>query len=374
VGLLWAAIYQTIRLRKYGRTRFVPSSLPGGIGGYLGGVIEVPARVVPEADATLTLRCIRREVRGSGKNRRSTEHVLWEREEAIARDRWMTGLGGTSIPVLFYIPPGQPSTDDSDSNNAVLWRLSATAATAGVDFATQFDVPVYDTGETAPPPDSGKPVLEEYRPVALDSTALRDSGIRRDGDTFYFGATHLGGARFTTAALLLGFAGLFAWYVYHGVHGVVWAFTLFFALIIGLFAGSVWFGMYELRIEAADVVVTKPRPWGRKVTRVPRSEVRFIMPAKSMSTGEKQYFRLSLVGNADVDPALPPREGEPFVVRKLRYQLAQAERGGKVPPKAEILAQFKHQPKFIVPFAEHVPGQTRAEAIGEMVLEAIRGK
>lgn len=372
LGLLWAAIYQTVRHRKYGRTRFVPSGLPGVIGGYLGGVIEVPARVVLEADARLSLKCIRRETRGSGKNRRTTENVLWEREELIAREKWVTGLGGTRIPVLFYIPAGQPDTDDRDRNNEIVWRLAASAATPGVDFATQFDVPVFATGETAAPPEAGTPMLEEYQVQKLDVAALAACGVRREGDTFHFTSSHLPGTRFTTAVISLGFVALFAWFLMAGVPGPVWGITIFFALIVALFALDVWCARYELRIEATEVVVTKPRPWGTKVVRVPRAEVAAVRQEKSMSSGESQYLRLKLVGAEGADSAIPGA-GESFLVRKLRHQMeAQAKKTGR-PPPPELLEKLGRQPKFSVVFAKHIPGQARAEQIGALVLEAIRG-
>lgn len=374
VGLLWAAIYQTVRRRKYGRTRFVPSSLPGVIGGYLGGVIEVPARVVPEADAHLSLRCVRRETRGSGKNRRTTDNVLWEREELIARDQWVSGAGGTRIPVLFYIPPGQPDTDDSDSNNEIVWRLSASAATAGVDFATQFNVPVFATGETAAPPEAGAPMLDEYKAQPLDGAALATCGVRREGETFHFSASHLPVTKAVTAILMLGIFGLLVWFATQDVPGGVWAITIFFGLIIGLFAGSVWFDKYQLRIEADTVAVSRPRPWGTSVVRVPRAEVARVEIVKSMSSGENQYFCLSLTGAAGVDPAGPAHEGEPFVTRKLRFQLARVEKGDAPRPRAEILADLQRAPKFKVAFARHIPGQGRAEAIAALVMGSIRGK
>ena len=370
--LLWLAIYQTVRARKYGRARFVPSSLPGVIGGYLGGVIEVPAKVVPEADARLALKCIRREVRGSGKNRSVRENVLWEREELIARDKWTSGAGGTRIPVLFYIPAGRPQTDASDRNNEIVWRLSASAATAGVDFATQFKVPVFATGETAAPPEAGAPVLEEYTPVTLDAAALAACGVRREGDTFHFNSGHLTGTRLTTALLMLGFAGLFAFFIKTGVPGPVWGITLFFAAIIALFALDVWFARFELRIEAADVVVTCPRPWGTKVTRVSRAEVAAVRPEKSMSSGESQYLRLKLEG-AQAAPGTPAAE-EPLLLRKAREMAERKaqQTGQPIPP--ELAAQLSNRPKFSVVFAKHIPGQTKAEAIGALVLAAVRGK
>lgn len=379
LGLLSGAIYQTVRWRKFGRTRFVPSSLPGAIGGYLGGMIEVPARVVPEGEAKLQLKCVRRETRGSGKSRSTTDNVLWEHEELIARDKWMTGLGGTQIPVLFYIPPECTGTDDSDSNNEVVWRLSAEAAVPGVDFATQFDVPVFATGETATPPATGQPLLAEYSSQPLDAAALKNCGVRREGNTFYFSASHLPGTKLTTAGLTLGILGLLVWFWGRDIHGVIWAVTIFFGLIISLFAVSVWCDQFELRLEGGEVVVTKPRPWGTTITRVRRDEVRLVKHAKSMSSGENQYFGLSLVGVDGVDP-MRPRQGEPFLVRKLRYQLQQSQKKGDLTPEKlkefeeQIAAQFNQQAKFVVPFAAHIPGQTKAEAIAAQVLAAIRGE
>jgi len=380
VLVLWGAIYQTIKWRKFGRTRFVPSTMPGAIGGYLGGVIEVPARVMPEADATLTLKCVRRVATGSGKNRSTKESVLWEREESIARDKWITGAGGTRIPVLFYIPADCTATDDSNRNNEVVWRLAASAAVPGVDFATQFKVPVYATGETAPPPEPGAPLLEEYTTPKLAATDLPRCGVRREGDTFYFSASHLPGMKATTAVLQLGIFGLLGWFCVSDVPGGVWAITIFFGLILSLFTASVWCDKYELRIDGADVVVTKPRPWGTKVTRVPRAEVQVVQLGKGMSSGENQYYSLSLVGAEGLAPGGSAVAAEPFLVRKLRHHLEQLEKKGELTPEKrkelgdQILSGLKAAPKFIVPFAAHIPGQTRAEAIAALVLAAIRGK
>lgn len=379
LGILAGAIYTTVRWRKYGRTRFIPSTWPGNIGGYLGGVIEVPVRVTPEAEARLQLKCVRRETRGTGKQRRTTENVLWAHEELIARDKWVTGLGGTQIPVLFYIPPESAGTDDSDRNNEIVWRLTAEAAVPGVDFSVQFVVPVFATGETAPPPEAGQPLLEAYSGEPLNEAGLKQCGVRREGDTFYFNASHLPGTRITTAVLTLGLLGLLVSFVGRDIHGVVWAVTIFFGLIIALFALDVWCAGFELQLESRDVVVTKRRPWGTKVTRMPRAEVREVLPEKCMSAGDSQYFRLSLVGAEGIDPAQPPLPGESFRARKLRQQMEPLQKEGQstaetIRQLGSVLAkELSQQPKFIVPFAKHIPGQTKAEAIGAQVLAAIRG-
>ena len=113
---------------------------------------------------------------------------------------------------------------------------------------------------------------------------------------------------------------------------------------------------------------------------MPRADVALVRAGKSMSSGENQYYKLSLVGTAGVDPGETPAAGEPFAVRKLRYQLEQQKKQGELTPAklkeigSEIYAQLKQAEKFSVPFASHIPGQTKAEAIGAMVLKAIRGE
>jgi hypothetical protein len=223
-------------------------------------------------------------------------------------------------------------------------------------------------------------LLDEYAARVLDDAALRACGVRREGDTFHFSASHLTGTRTVTALLLFGILVLLGWYWGQDIPGVVWGITSVFGLVIGLFAMDVWFSAFELRVESSEVVVTKARPWGTKVTRMVRTEVREVRPEKSMSSGEKQFFRLSLVGAEGVDPEVPPLPGEPFAARKLRYEMDKLKQQGQLNPAklAEVggalFAKMKAQAKFVVPFAKHIPSQARAEAIGRLVLGVIQGK
>lgn len=378
VLILAGAVYQTVRWRKYGRVSFRSSSLPGVIGGYLNGMIEVPARVLPEREGRVRLRCVRRESRGSGKNRSTTEKVLWEHEEVIAAGKWTASQLGTRIPVLVYIPTTCLATDEADRDNEIVWKLSADAETPGVDFATEFVVPVFATGETAPPPEPGRPVLGVYSRQPVDEAALRKCGVLRVTAGFDFNTGHLKTSRTVTAFLTLGLLALMGWFAMAGVPVMAWVIALFFAGIIGLFAVSVWFGSYELRLVGEEVVVTKLRPWGTKTTRVRRADVKRIETHNSMSSGDRQYYRLSLMGEEGANPDVV-QEGEPFAIRKLRYRLTQLEKRGQLPPdkvrelNGELLAEFKNHPKFVVTFASFVPGQTKAEAVADQVLQLIRG-
>lgn len=378
--LLWAAIHQTIRWRKFGRVRFVPSGLPGAIGGYLGGVIEVPRRLELQADARLALRCVRRVTRGSGKNRTTSETVLWESEELVARDQWMGTANRTDIPVLFYIPPECEPWNDDDPNNQVVWRLSASAAVPGVDFATSFEVPVFNTGETAAPPEPGRPLLAEYRAGLPDAAVLQSAGVEALVDGFRFNTAHLGTGRAVTTSIAAALLGSAAFLAVVGAPAGAVVVTGLFGIPTALLAVEFWADRVELRIAGPDVVVTHSRPWATSVVRLPRAEVAEVRVAPWMSAGEAQYFRLMLVGRPGVDPMTAPA-GEHFHARKLRSRLQRLARelGAHDVTKlggagAEILEAMARTPRFEVSVAKFVPGRAVAEAVGRLVLERIRGE
>jgi hypothetical protein len=144
-GLLVLAARETIRWRKFGRVRFLPASLPGVIGGHLGGVIEVSRRLELKKEPSVALCCVRIVTTGAGKYRRVNETTLWRQEERLAVEKCPSGADGTSLPVLFAIPPGLPVSATEFARDRVEWRLSAEAAVPGVGFKTSFLVPLFVT-------------------------------------------------------------------------------------------------------------------------------------------------------------------------------------------------------------------------------------
>lgn len=363
-GLLAGAAYKIVQRRKFGRARFVPSSVPGVIGGYLGGVIEVPARVVVEADARVTLSCIRRVTTGSGKQRRTSDTVVWEREERIPADKWQTSSGRTDIPVLFYIPEGQPQSDWDNASNQVIWQLKAQAAVAGVDFETTFSVPVFPTGETAPPPSEQEPLLDAYRAERLDENELRRAGIVSRVDGFEFNASHLWKARIVFTLITAGLLGLLVVFAVTGVPWIAWVVVGVFGLFMLMGMLDLWRAGFDLRIVGEDVVVRQPD--GREF-RVPRTKVATVRADPGMTIGGKRYHRLVLVGKPGVlaDGAHP---GETFRARKLRYQLK------KDGASKDLHAQLAATPEFEIIFAKHVPGPGMVAEITERVEALIRGR
>lgn len=147
--LLGTAIYLTAQVLKYGRSEFRPAHLPGVLGGALRGVVHVPRDLEPPDGFRLELSCVQRRTTGSGKNRRTIETVLWQDTRSIAAPA-RRDAHGTDIPVIFGIPYDAQPTDNSDSGNERLWRLSVRASMPGIDYSERFPVPVYRTAESDP--------------------------------------------------------------------------------------------------------------------------------------------------------------------------------------------------------------------------------
>jgi hypothetical protein len=379
--LVWAALYQTIKARKFGRPVFLPTSVPGVVGGYLGGVIHIPAALRPENALSLSLQALRTTVHGTGKNRSVQTAMLWENEVRLAPESFAAGRTGSDVPVLFHIPAGQPDSDLKTSDPRTYWRLRARAAVPGVDFAADFEVPVFATGETVAPPAPDQPLLPEYRQETLTPQALAEAGIaispagRGGHPVWHFTTRHLLGTKLTIGVLALGFsAGVIAL-----VLAGLWLpalFVGFFDLIFLLLAHSLWSGETEIEIGPNDVVIRTKKAGGWKEQRVPRDQIALIRQDNSMKSGEKQYYKLVLVGTAGAD-AVHTADGEPFALRKARYQLrvAQKKAGTGAADEtrtAELLASVRSQPRFQITAATHVPGPALAERIARTLEQQIR--
>lgn len=381
VGLfvLWAAIYQTIRARKFGRPVFLPTGVPGVIGGYLGGVIHVPAAVQPEADVRLALQACRTTVTGSGKDRSVQTDVLWEHEVRIDREHLSSGPAGCDLPVLFHIPAGQPDSELKTSDPRTYWRLRAQAAVPGVDFETMFEVPVFATGETAAEPEPDKPLLPEYREETATPEALAAAGITRlpagpgGHPVISFSSRHIRGPKIVITALALsltvgvttlGHFGLWVPAIFVGI----------FDLILLLSAYSFWTGDTVIEVQPSEVVVRSQKLGGWKEQRLPRNQIALVRCEKSMRNGEKHYFKLVLVGQAGAD-VNQAGAGEPFVLRKIRYQLERARNNSAIPAASqgtkELIASLYAQPRFQVTAASNVPGPALAESVARLLEQQI---
>lgn len=379
VFVLWSAIYQTIRARKFGRTVFLPTGVPGVVGGYLGGVIHVPSTVQSETEVSLALQACRTTVTGSGKNRSVQTDIVWEHEVRIARENLATGSAGTDIPVLFHIPAGQPDTDLKTSDPRTYWRLTAKAAVPGVDFESTFEVPVFTTGETVAEPEPDKPLLAEYREDTATPESLAAAGITLlpvgpgGHSAIAFSSRHIRGTKIVMTGLAFSASAGVAALLAFGL----WVPALlvgFFDLILLLIAYSVWTSDTEVEVQPTEVVVRARKLGGWKEQRVPRDQIALVRTDKSMRSGEQQYYKLILVGQAGAD-ANQAVAGAPFVIRNIRYQLERARKhtGNPVAGQGtkELLASLQSQPRFQVTAAHNVPGPALAQSVIRMLEQRI---
>jgi hypothetical protein len=152
VGLivLFGAIRATIRLERFGKSYFEMNSLPYTPGGHVAGAIHVQIRGDAPHGIDLKLTCFRRVSTGAGDSRSTQQVPLWEDSKNIPATSFSRGPLDTVIPVDFVLPPDAFQTDRDNPNDQVYWLLSAKADVPGVDYADQFELPVYRTSQAAP--------------------------------------------------------------------------------------------------------------------------------------------------------------------------------------------------------------------------------
>jgi hypothetical protein len=139
VMLMWAMRMRR-RLREYGESQFMMTSLPGQIGGALSGSIHVDKPLAAGQQVALELECINRTTRGFWHNLTVWDRILWHADQTSMSDS--TG----SIPVAFMIGPDCRPTDDSNPSSRIVWRLSAKAPGAVIGYRAEFEVPVFQLG------------------------------------------------------------------------------------------------------------------------------------------------------------------------------------------------------------------------------------
>ncbi len=324
IGLLAWALRETARQRRFGGTVFELSTLPGVIGGHLEGVVHLSRAFAPEGGFQVRLDCVR-ETRGAGSDDASQESILWQEKETIALHATRPGRLGTDVPVCFRIPWGESATGADGPRARVLWRLTVSARSAGVDFRSHFVVPVFVTADSDEClTDSGieAPEIRDAVAAGRPPPGSKIGVTRRPGGgiELSFGAARNPGV----AVGLTAFTGV--WTAGTALLTRVGA-PLFFALVFGCFATLLWVCVLDLWAGTTRVAVS---PRGLTVTRRvlgigrtrewPEGQVEKIEVGVGMQSGTKVFYRLRALA----------REGRPIAC------------GDGIPEKreAEVLAEL----------------------------------
>jgi hypothetical protein len=141
--ILAVAIYQTFRRRRYGTTVCHFDGVPLVIGHAVRGDVELHSDITPENGFVFRLACIHAVTTGTGKNRNTSETVLWDEEQVVSASAAMRNPVATRVPFDIATPPDTPTTDDRDTGTRTFWRLSVRAEVPGVDLDTSFLLPLF---------------------------------------------------------------------------------------------------------------------------------------------------------------------------------------------------------------------------------------
>jgi hypothetical protein len=164
VFLFITAAYQLLRALKYRQSRLMLPHVPIALGTTCRGEIVTHVKDRPENGFNLKLTCMRRTVTGSGKNRSIRETDIWREEQVVSPSAVVPAMDGVRVPFTFNIPSDAPPTDESISDNQVVWRLDVRAETSGIDYASQFELPVFHTAETPHE-------VQRFAPTVFDAAA-----------------------------------------------------------------------------------------------------------------------------------------------------------------------------------------------------------
>lgn len=298
-GLLIWAIRETIEWKKFGQSTFKMLSVPGAVGGRLGGAIETAVKIRPEDGFHLKLVCVHRIRTGSGKNSSVSENIIWEDKKTMARELLDDDPSHTAIPVSFLIPPDARESDDQTPNDRIIWRLEIRAKVPGVNYAAKFEVPVFRTAESAAVSASGPdPALayeapeEPYRLPPHSRITIRQ--LPDGGTEFHFPALRNLGIKLSLTVMWLVWTSftLAAHLVFHSLF-----FEIVFALVDVLLTAacfSLWTKSSRLKFGANGVRVTNR--WlflGRTRVFDPRDVAGFELKS-GMRSGQTQFFNLLL--------------------------------------------------------------------------------
>ncbi len=293
---LWA-LRLFIQWRKFGHSTFEMSEVPGVTGGLLQGQILTGTHIQPQEDIRLTLNCVERRTTGSGKNRSTSETILWQDTQLIRREALDYRSRGCAIPVRFGIPYHAPPSDQS-AGGRILWRLETAVPVHGVDYAAQFEVPVFTTEQSAEDFETDLVSQHEGQVPVDRESQLREAGIVTEtlpeGKRFLFQpARHVGAATGLTLFFSI-WSGAILLMHHLGA-------PLLFPIVFGLFDLLILWGVLELWFSSRRVEVARQGlsfsgsllVLGRRRT-VSAEEITGFKVIRGMQAGNHLYYRIQM--------------------------------------------------------------------------------
>ena len=289
VGLLIWALYATLRYLRYGISTLELSTRPGVIGRHIAGSVQTTSGLLPGQACRVELSCVHRVTSGSGRNRSTTESILWEEaREAVARQ----ATHGVALEFDIPIAAGVQASG-GDPSNRILWRLRMHADMPGVDYDASFEVPVFQTAESAiplPPAGLEAPPVEYHQPPG---SHIRVTENRR-GTTIVFPAGRNPGTAASLSAFTLVWLGIV--YAILRLDAPVLFPLIFggFGLLLVLLALSLWMGTTTVEADRGQIAVTSGWLGGGRRRVFSGEEIDSLAPAIGMQAGSRVFYDLRI--------------------------------------------------------------------------------
>lgn len=332
VGILMAiaAIRLWMQFFKFRQSFFEMTRFPGFLGGMFRGHILTGMKEAPEAGVHLTLSCVRSETSGSGKNKSTTERVLWQEADLVDRAHLAHTPSGWRIPVELGIPydAGPPSSTDRDEDS-VFWRLEAGAAVPGVDFEADFRVPIFRTSNSDPDfewePKESPGILS----AASLQEELRAAGIHVEpsssgGQRITFARARNKGAALSLTVFLAIWTGALWMMIHFGA-------PIIFPIIFGLFeillvwaAIDLWLTRRVIEVNRAEITYSRGVFGAGKHRVVARDDVNSIKPTRGMQSGSKLYYQIEVREKAGKKHTLASQIGSLRLAKTLIREIEDA--------------------------------------------------
>lgn len=295
LAVLIFAVNTTLAWRRYGQSAFEMAAMPGALGGTLEGMIQVNARLRPEHGLHLRLSCLRRTTSGTGKNRTTTEKILWQDEKWLRPDLPQTDLDATGIPVYFKLPADQPESTTSQGDG-IHWKLEASAKVRGPNYHATFEVPVFKVPETPTPGDDPtapyQMSLDEIRQQIHSRVQVND--MADGGKGFVFPAGRNPGFASGATAFLIIWTVVIVFLIWKQAPFIFPLLFGAFDLLMIVFTFDLWFR--RSRVVATPEQVQIENTWlgFKKQHTLKISEVASIATDVGATAGHTAYYDLKI--------------------------------------------------------------------------------
>lgn len=297
IVLIGLAVRATLQWLTSRGSYFEMPEVPGQIGGTLDGTIRLMPPSRADREFKLVLLCVFRKVDRSGTSTSTSEQLLF-RDEQTTRGSTFSG-----IDVHFTIPPEAASTDLTDPDAIVIWRLDATAPFSTRRFEAQFEVPVFKVAQQPERPRAGDRT-HEPAPADLQSSdpppnlPVRMRLLPTGATEFYFPPGRAPAAAIGATLFAAGWSAMFLMIIRIDapiVFDAVWAACDAFLFF---WAAALWLGDTRVTLDGSSISIAHGVP-GLALSRrtISASEVHAVAATPGTRAGTTIYYRLLTYGD-----------------------------------------------------------------------------